>query len=458
MNNLKKRYGKLPSSKNREKNLLEQFSKTLYNLFPNFNQWLENIPDPRQEKKCEYGIKELLWLSLLLFLTSQESRQQYNHQLLTQETRVTLESMLGLDLPSLPHGDTLCHLWEKLEIEALDKLKVTLLKVLIRRRCLERFRFKRTYLIAIDGVEIYRWKQRHCEHCLHSKSSKGEGEHYYHRVLEAKLVSSCGLSLSIASEFIENTQDNVSKQDCELKAFYRLSKKLKVLFPQLKMTLLADGLYPKGPVFEICSQFNWDFMIVLQDGSLTTLWEDFEGLMNMGDYAIGAKDTLPLWVDEDWLYRWQNKLDYQGQDFEGTLNLLEISKLDKQTGAFERRRAFVTSHRLMKEELKDLEKIGQQRWKIENQGFDVQKHHGYALEHVYARDAQAMKVVYQLIQIAHLLNQLVLKADILGVFSEIENLKSYAKWFTQALNRGISFGIDELNLMKSQVQIRWETG
>jgi len=406
MNNLKKRYGKLPSSKNREKNLLEQFSKTLYNLFPNFNQWLENIPDPRQEKKCEYGIKELLWLSLLLFLTSQESRQQYNHQLLTQETRVTLESMLGLDLPSLPHGDTLCHLWEKLEIEALDKLKVTLLKVLIRRRCLERFRFKRTYLIAIDGVEIYRWKQRHCE----------------------------------------------------LKAFYRLSKKLKVLFPQLKMTLLADGLYPKGPVFEICSQFNWDFMIVLQDGSLTTLWEDFEGLMNMGDYAIGAKDTLPLWVDEDWLYRWQNKLDYQGQDFEGTLNLLEISKLDKQTGAFERRRAFVTSHRLMKEELKDLEKIGQQRWKIENQGFDVQKHHGYALEHVYARDAQAMKVVYQLIQIAHLLNQLVLKADILGVFSEIENLKSYAKWFTQALNRGISFGIDELNLMKSQVQIRWETG
>lgn len=437
--------------------MLEQFSKTLYNLFPNFNQWLENIPDPRQEKKCEYGIKELMWLSLLLFISAQESRQQYNHHLLTEETRCTLESLLGLDLPSLPHGDTLCHLWEKLELEALEKLKVVLLKVLIRRRCLENFRFKGTYLMAIDGVEIYRWKQKHCEHCLHSKSGKSEVEYYYHRVLEAKLVSSCGLSLSISSEFIENTEENVTKQDCELKAFYRLSQKLKALFPQLKITLLADGLYSKGPVFKICSQFNWHFVIVLQDGSLTTLWEDFEGLMNMGDYAIGAKETLPLWVEDDWLYRWQNKLDYQGQDFEGTLNLLEISKLDKQTGSFERRRAFVTSHRLIQEELKDLEDIGQQRWKIENQGFDVQKHHGYALEHVYAKDSNAMKVVYQLIQIAHLINQLVLKADILGVFAQTNNLKSYAKWFTQALNQGLVWSSEFETLMTSQIQIRWKT-
>lgn len=82
---------------------------------------------------------------------------------------------------------------------------------------------------------------------------------------------------------------------------------------------------------------------------------------------------------------------------------------------------------------------------------------GYALEHVYARDSHAMKVVYQLIQIAHLINQLVLKADILGVFGQIENLKSYAKWFTQALNRGIVWGDEFKILIGSQIQIRWKT-
>jgi hypothetical protein len=29
---------------------------------------------------------------------------------------------------------------------------------------------------------------------------------------------------------------------------------------------------------ELCRQYNWDFMIVLQDGSLPSVWEEIEGL------------------------------------------------------------------------------------------------------------------------------------------------------------------------------------
>ncbi|UZH06099.1 hypothetical protein [Heyndrickxia coagulans] len=47
-----------------------------------------------------------------------------------------------------------------------------------------------------------------------------------HHVLEAKLVVG-DMVFSIASEFIENESENVSKQDCELKAFDRLAKKIK---------------------------------------------------------------------------------------------------------------------------------------------------------------------------------------------------------------------------------------
>jgi hypothetical protein len=49
---------------------------------------------------------------------------------------------------------------------------------------------------------------------------------------------------------------------------------------------------------------------------------------------------------------------------------------------------------------------GRLRWKIENEGFNVQKHGGYALEHAYTQNPTAAKVFYFLLPIAHLLSQL----------------------------------------------------
>ena len=60
-----------------------------------------------------------------------------------------------------------------------------------------------------------------------------------------------------------------------------------------------------------------------------------------------------------------------------------------------------------------LETHGQLRWKIENEGFDTQKHHIFNLEHLYTKVPNGMKVVYLLIQISHIINQLFFKADVL---------------------------------------------
>ncbi len=51
---------------------------------------------------------------------------------------------------------------------------------------------------------------------------------------------------------------------------------------------------------------------------------------------------------------------------------------------------------------------GRLRWKIEKQGFDQQKNHGYNICHKYCRDSyRGMKNFYQCCQIAHMVNQLV---------------------------------------------------
>ena len=50
---------------------------------------------------------------------------------------------------------------------------------------------------------------------------------------------------------------------------------------------------------------------------------------------------------------------------------------------------------------------GRIRWKIENEGFNVQKNGGFGLEHAYTTHPIASKVFYLLLQIAHLIAQLI---------------------------------------------------
>ncbi len=55
---------------------------------------------------------------------------------------------------------------------------------------------------------------------------------------------------------------------------------------------------------------------------------------------------------------------------------------------------------------------GRLRWKVENEGFNVQKNGGYNLEHSYSRDQNARKVFYLLLQLAHMVFQLTEKGSL----------------------------------------------
>ena len=59
----------------------------------------------------------------------------------------------------------------------------------------------------MDGTGLYYFKEKHCDNCLVSVYTDREGKkkkRYYHKVLEAKLVLSEKIVISIDTEFIEN--------------------------------------------------------------------------------------------------------------------------------------------------------------------------------------------------------------------------------------------------------------
>ena len=56
---------------------------------------------------------------------------------------------------------------------------------------------------------------------------------------------------------------------------------------------------------------------------------------------------------------------------------------------------------------------GRCRWKIENEGFNTQKNQGYNLKHAYSENETAAKNFHLLLQIAHMLVQLVEASNLL---------------------------------------------
>jgi len=111
------------------------------------------------------------------------------------------------------------------------------------------------FLVVMDGTGVLTFPERHCAHCL-TMTHHGHTT-YYHPVLEAKLVTRVGLVFSLMTEFIENPGESPTKQDCELKAFYRLAERLKRRFPRLPICLLLDGLFAGGPTFSRCDRYHW---------------------------------------------------------------------------------------------------------------------------------------------------------------------------------------------------------
>src|SRR5262249_8571042 len=265
---------------------------------------------------------------------------------------------------------------------------------------------------------IYTFHQRHCPHCLTRQTRDGQTL-YYHNVLEAKLVTCDGFVFSLMSEFIENPAPNPTKQDCELKAFYRLAQRLQERFPRLPICLSMDGLFACGPVFQLCHDYKWHYVIVLKDDDLPSVTQEFASLVPLTPQQRLRLATGPH-AEIKQGFRWVNQIDYcdtQGRTHQ--LNVLECRETKPASdGSPETTRfVWVTDFTLQERNVRELaQNAGRIRWKIENEGFNAQKHGGFALEHAYSQDETAAKVFYYLLQTAHLLFQLIVAGSLLRQF------------------------------------------
>jgi hypothetical protein len=218
----------------------------------------------------------VLLYGLLSFVLQMASRREANRELSRPAFLATLQALFP-ELESLPPADTLHRLLQAIEVQALEEAQVEWLRRWIRNKKFRRYLISRCYPIAIDGTQkLVRGGQWWGEEGLERRRQRADGEQVqqYVYVLEANLGFHTGVSLPLLSEFLNYAEGDPEdhKQDCELKAFYRLAARLKAYFPPLPIVLLLDGLYPNGPLMALCHHYGWQFMMVLPAKCLPWVW------------------------------------------------------------------------------------------------------------------------------------------------------------------------------------------
>lgn len=420
--------------------------RTVKHFFPEYRQWLKGMKDPRNQKMIDYKLPAMIWIGILLFLLKVGSRRQINYEFDSEEMIKNVGFLSKERLEQMPHDGTLAYLLERMLPDELSRLRTKMLKRLIRKRCLEKYRLSGYYMVAVDASGHLTFNKRHCEHCLKAEKG-GKVLYYYHPVLEAKLVLNNGMALSIGTEFIENPGSKVKVQDSELKAFRRLVEKLKKDFPQLKICLLLDGLYANKPVIDLCNKYCWKYTITFKEGSMPEVYGEYESIRklhpgnHLGHDAQGIKQE----------YYWApDILQYKGTSNANVLECTE-EKAGKKT-----RFVWLTNFNINSDNVKEIGGGGRLRWKIENEGFNTQKNGGYNLEHPYSEDIVALKNFYLLLQIAHIISQLMEKGSLLAdevkrVFGSIRNL---SRRLLESLRTSIFNPIDIQSIESSRFQIR----
>ncbi len=391
-----------------QKHMLRLFLGTAQQYGGKWPDIFRGVSDERQAGKIIYPMSVLLFTGVLLFICQLGARRQINHQLRgNARVRAKYRALFGVD--DIPHGDTLNYTYQQLKVAEVQEVVCRLMEGLMAREELQKRRlFGIYYLIALDGTGVITYHERHCATCLTRKLSNGQIL-YYHPVLEAKLVTANGYALSLMTEFIENSDPLATKQDCELKAFYRLAERLKKRFPRAHFCLLLDGLFAGGPTLEVCEKKDWKYLIGLTDEDLPTVNQEFEALLALPP-ENRKEIALPKGLHQT--YRWMDGIAYTDSDNRiHSINVLECVETTPAKPEQPTKFKWLTNFTLLATNAPTLaNQAGRLRWKIENEGFNLQKNGGFALEHVFSHDETAHKIFYLLLQIALFFFQLMTKS------------------------------------------------
>ncbi len=224
------------------------------------------------------------------------------------------------------------------------------------------------------------------------------------------------------------------KQDCEINAFKRMAPRIKKNYPKLKFIITSDALYATTPMIDICKENKWFYIFNLKKDRLKQVYENFEDNVNYKNETSKANYKLSCGIKFK----------------ENIFNALSYTEF--QNGK-EITFSYITNLKVDDYKIETIVAMGRRRWKIENEGFNEQKNGTFCISHLCSRNENALKIHYYLIQIAHIIRQLLEFGSKLLKNMKLGTKKEVSTFITNNLT---SFTIASLNNLETKFQLRFD--
>ena len=385
------------------------FMMVTNHFFHSLKEWILEMDDPRNQSYTTYTQADLGYMAILKNICGQYSMREMEENFNKETCIDTLRIISGnQNLDEMPHYDTLNYYLERLSPECLSELRKKMVTSLIRGKQFNRSRLQGKYWrVILDGTGLFYFKEKHCENCLVTTKKTEDGKTiklYYHKVLEAKIVLSDNVVISLGTEFIENENEDVNKQDCEINAAKRLLKRIKKEHPKLLICVQGDALYATEPMMHLCREYHWEYIFTQKDTRQKVLGESFEWI-KCGEDAIRKEGICK---EKGSTFYANHVEEVAGKSEVMNVYEYEYEAKDKDGNKQKIRFQWVTSLELSDKNIEEMVLAGRGRWKIENEGFNNQKNGIYQIEHLNSRNSNAMKNHYLFTQISDILMQLYL--------------------------------------------------
>ena len=360
-------------------------------MLARLRQELEGVPEHRTGRNTQYTIVEAGLGAFSVFFMQSPSFLAHQRDMQRNKGENNAQSLFGVE--QIPSDGQIRNLLDPVEPAQLRESFWEIYRRLDEGGHLDQYcGVDGTRLISLDGSQYFSSQEIHCPNC--HVSVQDERTDYSHMVMMAVVCApEQEHVICLDPEFI-TPQDGQEKQDCEQQAIKRWVERNAGHFEPWQVTILADDLHCHQPLCELLLKHKMHFILTCKPESHETLYQEV-ALLERVEGAISTQ-VMRKWngrYRERWVYRWADHVPLRADAKTLLVSWCELTIRNESTGKQLYHSAWATDLTLDEQLVIEVVADGRSRWKVENEGFNVLKNHGYNFEHNYGHGQQHLSTV-----------------------------------------------------------------
>ena len=332
----------------------------------------ENLVDKRKGKNTSYKVSDICMAGYSVFHMQSPSFLAHQERLLQKHAKHNGESLF--EFSKIPSDNHIRNTLDAIETKELAGIFEDLHSKINK----EEFEAEGGQVVALDGVYFFSSEKISCKCCL-KREHEGKTRHYHAMLVPALIHPEQKCALPMMPEFMDQN-DGQDKQDCEINSAKRWIDKNAGWLVENKVTLLGDDLFSRAPLVKnimTLSGVRYIFVAKPTSHSYLNEW--------ISSYAEGDYQTYKVTEKQGnksltYNYKIYTKVPLNGEHNGPEMNYFEI-KVTNKMGKEVYHNTFVTNHNITAKNIHSVARMGRNRWKIENEAFNILKTKGYNLEH-----------------------------------------------------------------------------